>query len=67
MYERDCNQKCDVCEMCNENYEITLVDKKGYIHHKRYIRGVKCMKYGQIAFTLLELPKSTITDNVIFR
>lgn len=61
-----CNKNCKECEMLIEDHEIVIVEKTGLLPHRRYVRGVKCMKYGQSAYSTVSLPTSTM-DDFIYR
>ena len=63
---RKCCKKCDDCEMLIENHEIVIEDKKGLFPHRHFVQGVKCMKFGQSAFSTIALPKSEM-DDFIYR
>ena len=63
--KRQCSKKCNECEMLIDNHEIVIDNKCGVIPHRRFIKGVKCMKFGQSAYTLVQLPNSTMDDYII--
>ena len=63
---RVCCKKCNDCEMLIDNHEIVVENKSGLFPHRRFVQGVKCMKFGQSAFTLVELPESKM-DDIVYR
>ena len=62
-----CNKKCEKCENLNSNFEITLEIQSGLFPHRRYIKGVKCTKYGQNAYSVVELPHSQQFNDIIYQ
>lgn len=64
---RQCCKKCNECEMLMEDEIITIIEKNGLKDTRRVVPAVKCMKFGQLAFTLVELPESQLLDDIIWR
>ena len=65
--KRNCCKRCNECEMLIENHEIVVEEKRGLFPHRRFVPAVKCMKFGQSAFTLIELPESKLMNDFIFK
>ena len=63
--QRKCSKRCNECEMLIEDHEIVVDNKSGLFPHRRFIKGVKCMKFGQSAYTLVQLPHSTMDDYIV--
>lgn len=64
---RNCCKKCNECEMLIDDHEVVIENKNELFPHRKFVNAVKCMKFGQIAFTLIELPESKLMDDIIFR
>ena len=63
---RVCCKRCNECEMLMEDESIVIIEKHGF-NEKKVVDAVKCMKFGQYAFTLVELPESQLLDDMIWR
>lgn len=66
MIQRDCINRCNMCEMCDEDWEIVVIRKQGFSETRRVIPAVKCRRFGQVATTLVELPTSEQLDDFIY-
>lgn len=64
---RQCCKKCNECEMLIKDESIVIIDKHGLNEKRRVVDAVKCMKFGQYAFTIAELPESQLLDDMIWR
>lgn len=53
--------------MLIEDENIVIIDKNGFNEKRRVADAVKCMKFGQYAFTIAELPESQLLDDMIWR
>lgn len=62
---RNCCNNCINCEMLIEDESIVFV-KQGFNETRRVVPAVKCMRYGQYATTLVELPNSKLLDDMIW-
>jgi hypothetical protein len=62
----NCNKECKECNHL-DNSIITIDNQGGIIPHKRYIKGVKCNKYGQNAYSTLTLQSSTMGDYIVYK
>ena len=64
-----CKRECEKPNRCEnlQEHEIIVEDYTGLFPHKRCILGFKCKKFGQIALTTLELPKSKQFNDIIYR
>lgn len=62
----NCIKKCEECQHLDDNM-IIIDNQGGIIPHKRYIKGVKCNKYGQSAYTTFDLPSSTMGDYRVYK
>lgn len=63
---RNCCNNCIECEMLIEDESIVVIKQQGFSETRRVIPAVKCMRFGQYATSLLELPKSNILDDMIW-
>ena len=63
---RNCCNNCIKCEMLIEDENIVVIKQQGFSETRRVIPAVKCMRFGQYATSLLELPKSNILDDMIW-
>lgn len=63
---RNCCNNCSICEMLIEDESIVVIKQHGFSETRRVIPAVKCMRFGQYATSLVELPKSTILDDMIW-
>lgn len=63
---RNCCKMCNDCEMLIEDESIVIIKQYGLSESRKFIPAVKCMRYGQYAFSPSELPKSTILDDMIW-
>lgn len=64
---RVCCKRCNECEMLIEDESIVIIDKNGFNEKRRVADAVKCMKFGQYAFNIAELPESQLLDDMIWR
>lgn len=64
---RKCCKRCNECEMLIEDHEIVINTITGLTSTTEIVPAVKCMKFGQSAFTLVELPESQIMDDIIIK
>ena len=62
---RNCCNDCIRCEMLMEDEFIVFVKQQGFTETRRVVPAVKCMKFGQYATTIEELPKSQLLDDMI--
>ena len=63
---RNCCNKCMECEMLIEDESIVLIKQQGLSETRRFIPAVKCMRFGQYATSIRELPRSQILDDMIW-
>ena len=63
---RNCCKRCNDCEMLMEDESIVLIKQQGLSETRRFIPAVKCMRFGQYATSINELPKSDILDDMIW-
>ena len=63
---RNCCNDCVNCEMLIEDEIIVVIKQQGFSEIRRVIPAVKCMRFGQYATSLVELPKSNILDDMIW-
>ena len=52
--------------MLIEDESIVLIKQHGLSETRSVIPAVKCMRFGQYATSLVELPKSQILDDMIW-
>jgi hypothetical protein len=52
--------------MLIEDESIVLIKQMGLSESRRVVPAVKCMKFGQYATTIVELPKSQLLDDMIW-
>lgn len=64
---RKCCKRCNECEMLIEDESIVVIKQQGLSETRRVIPAVKCMKFGQYATTLVELPESKILDDILYK
>lgn len=61
---------CEKCEKCDDlitNHTIIIDNQGGLFPHKRYIKGVKCGKFGQTAYSIIGLPTSKMGDVIVYK
>ena len=63
---RNCCNNCMECEMLIEDESIVVIKQQGFSETRRCLPAVKCMKFGQYATSIRELPKSTLLDDMIW-
>jgi len=63
---RNCCNNCIECEMLIDDESIVIIKQQGFSETRRVIPAVKCMRFGQYATSLVELPKSNILDDMIW-
>lgn len=63
---RKCSKNCIECEMLMRDESIVLIKQHGLSETRRFLSAVKCMRFGQYAFNLSELPRSQILDDIIW-
>ena len=63
---RSCCNNCMECEMLIEDESIVVIKQQGFSETRRCLPAVKCMKFGQYATSIGELPKSDILDDMIW-
>ena len=63
---RNCCKRCNECEMLIEDHEI-VINTIGITSKTEIVPAVKCMMFGQSAFTLVELPESQLMDDFIIK
>ena len=63
---RNCCKDCVNCEMLIEYESIVLIKGQGFSETRSFIPAVKCMRFGQYATSIGELPKSTILDDMVW-
>ena len=63
---RNCCNNCMECEMLIEDEIIVVIKQQGFSKTRRCLPAVKCMKFGQYATSIGELPKSDILDDMIW-
>ena len=64
---RKCCNNCIECEMLIEDESIVVIKQHGLSEARRFIPAVKCMRFGQYATSINELPKSQILDDMIWK
>jgi len=52
--------------MLIDDESIVIIKQQGFSETRRVIPAVKCMRFGQYATSLVELPKSNILDDMIW-
>ena len=62
---RNCCNNCVNCEMLMEDEFIVIIKQIGLSENRRVVPAVKCMRFGQYATTIVELPKSQLLDDMI--
>lgn len=62
---RNCCNNCIECEMLIEDESIVVIKQHGLSETRSFIPAVKCMRFGQYATSIGELPKSTILDDMV--
>lgn len=63
---RNCCKNCIKCEMLIEDESIVVIKQQGFSETRRCLPAVKCMRFGQYAISIDELPKSDILDDMIW-
>ena len=63
---RNCCNNCIECEMLIEDESIVVIKQHGLSETRSFIPAVKCMRFGQYATSVRELPKSTILDDMVW-
>lgn len=63
---KNCCENCSECEMLIEDESIVVIKQKGFSETRSLIPAVKCMRYGQYATSINELPRSQILDDMIW-
>lgn len=64
--KRNCCNNCIECEMLIEDESIVVIKKHGLSETRKFIPAVKCMKFGQYATSVEELPGSQMLDDMIW-
>ena len=52
--------------MLIEDESIVVIKQQGFSETRRCLPAVKCMRFGQYATSIGELPKSTILDDMVW-
>ena len=52
--------------MLMEDESIVIIKQIGLSETRRVVPAVKCMRFGQYATTIVELPKSQLRDDMIW-
>ena len=63
---RKCCKNCIECEMLIKDESIVVIKQHGLLETRSFIPAVKCMKFGQYATSVRDLPKSDILDDMIW-
>lgn len=63
---RNCCNNCIECEMLIEDDSIVVIKQHGLSETRRIVPAVKCMRFGQYATSLRELPRSQMLDDMIW-
>ena len=63
---RNCCNNCIECEMLIEDESIVVIKQHGLSETRSFILAVKCMRFGQYATSVRDLPKSDILDDMIW-
>ena len=63
---RNCCNNCIGCEMLVEDESIVVIKQHGLSETRSFIPAVKCMRFGQYATSVRDLPKSDILDDMIW-
>ena len=63
---RNCCNNCIQCEMLIEDENIVVIKQQGFSETRKCLPAVKCMRFGQYATSIGELPKSDILDDMIW-
>lgn len=63
---RNCCKNCIECEMLIEGESIVVIKQHGLSETRSFIPAVKCMRFGQYATSIGELPRSQILDDMIW-
>lgn len=63
---RNCCNNCIECEMLIEDESIVVIKQQGFSETRRCLPAVKCMRFGQYATSIGELPRSDILDDMIW-
>ena len=63
---RNCCNNCIECEMLIEDESIVVIKQHGLSETRIFIPAVKCMRFGQYATSIVELPRSDILDDMIW-
>ena len=63
---RKCCNNCIECEMLIEDESIVVIKQHGLSETRSFMPAVKCMRFGQYATSLVELPKSEILDDMVW-
>ena len=63
---RNCCNNCIECEMLIEDESIVVIKQHGLSETRSFIPAVKCMRFGQYATSVRDLPKSDVLDDMIW-
>ena len=63
---RNCCNNCIECEMLIEDESIVVIKQHGLSETRSFIPAVECMRFGQYATSIVELPRSDILDDMIW-
>ena len=63
---RNCCNNCIECEMLIEDESIVVIKQHGLSETRSFISAVKCMRFGQYATSIGELPRSQILDDMVW-
>ncbi len=63
---RKCCNNCIECEMLIEDESIVVIKQHGLSETRSFMPAVKCMRFGQYATSVRDLPKSDILDDMIW-
>ena len=63
---RNCCNNCIECEMLIEDESIVVIKQQGFSETRSFIPAVKCMRFGQYATSIRELPRSQILEDLIW-
>ena len=63
---RNCCKNCIGCEMLIEDESIVVIKQHGFSETRSFIPAVKCMRFGQYATSVRELPKSQMLDDMVW-
>jgi hypothetical protein len=62
---RNCSKRCNKCENCID-WEIVKITQKGLFEDRKTIDALKCIRFGQVSTTYVELPESKLLDDFIY-